>query len=594
MPAPTIFENWTWSLPLPGKFSGIKPLQSDVCSVHNPQKGGVTRATLHAPILSAILAYMKLEDSGGSTKDNLGALGTQNKGEIIIAEYPGKDDGIQGVVYNRTTGKFQASLYPIGTPDSSERYDFSESGETGEALFFALLPIAAAEEEFMEYYKLLKAELVSTKPDLENLRKYGAILCDNMYRRIRNAENLGADGIPVVLSRTGNIPEITSGRLKRGDFIPDNPLLGIYKILNTGTRSAKARIKREDFSNKFSLSERHFSEAEMLTIPELAEWYIIPHEVEMLCSHAKGTTESYSPMRNFLLRGPAGAGKTEAAKAMASGFGLPYRHLTCSSDTEIVDLLGQMLPVTDHDDVAMEYPDLPTFQDIEMDPGTAYCKLTGNYKDASQEEVYQELVQAIQRRLGKAGGNAFRFVDSPLVEALEKGYLIEIQEPSCISKPGVLVGLNALLDNCRSMVLPTGKIIRRHPDSIVVITTNVDYAGCREMNQSFLSRLNLKVDVKEPDEKSLVERAMKVTKCSQRPVVEKMVKCIKKIAEKCRQDMITDGSCGTRELINWVLSYMVTNDELVAADYTVVPSATADSEAQAEIISACLQPMFGV
>ena len=36
-------------------------------------------------------------------------------------------------------------------------------------------------------------------------------------------------------------------------------------------------------------------------------------------------------MRNFLLRGPAGTGKTEAAKAIAAGLGtsLPVLYLLC-------------------------------------------------------------------------------------------------------------------------------------------------------------------------------------------------------------------------------------------------------------------------
>ena len=44
--------------------------------------------------------------------------------------------------------------------------------------------------------------------------------------------------------------------------------------------------------------------------------------------------------------GPAGTGKTEAAKAIAAGLGLPYLFYTCSANTEIFDLLGQMLPDT--------------------------------------------------------------------------------------------------------------------------------------------------------------------------------------------------------------------------------------------------------
>lgn len=51
-------------------------------------------------------------------------------------------------------------------------------------------------------------------------------------------------------------------------------------------------------------------------------------------------------MRNFLLRGPAGTGKTEGARAIAAGLNLPYMKYTCSAGTEIFDLVGQVFPDT--------------------------------------------------------------------------------------------------------------------------------------------------------------------------------------------------------------------------------------------------------
>ena len=43
-----------------------------------------------------------------------------------------------------------------------------------------------------------------------------------------------------------------------------------------------------------------------VSVPTLAEWYIIPPEIKRICEHAKLTTDTTQPMRNFLLRGPAG------------------------------------------------------------------------------------------------------------------------------------------------------------------------------------------------------------------------------------------------------------------------------------------------
>ncbi len=63
----------------------------------------------------------------------------------------------------------------------------------------------------------------------------------------------------------------------------------------------------------------------------LQNWYVIPREVEQVCRHIAQTTGSQNPMRNIMFRGPAGTGKTEGAKAIAAGLGIPYTFLTCST-----------------------------------------------------------------------------------------------------------------------------------------------------------------------------------------------------------------------------------------------------------------------
>lgn len=78
-----------------------------------------------------------------------------------------------------------------------------------------------------------------------------------------------------------------------------------------------------------------------------------------------------------------------------------------------------------------------------------------------------------------SGGQSFTYVETDFIKALKNGYVIEIQEPTTIMQPGVMVGLNSLLEQEGSITLPTGEIINRHPDAVVVVTTNVSYEGCR-------------------------------------------------------------------------------------------------------------------
>ena len=177
---------------------------------------------------------------------------------------------------------------------------------------------------------------------------------------------------------------------------------------------------------------------------------------------------------------------------------------------------------------------------------------------------------------------------------MRNGYVIEVQEPTVISNPGVLVGLNSLLDTCGAITLPTGERVTRHPDTVVVITTNVSYEGCRALNQSILSRMDFILDMEEPDQRTVVKRVLGITGCKDKDAVKQMAKIIQSIQETCRKNMIDDGCCGVRELISWVQSYMVCGDISEAARYTILPSVSADPENREMIQTSCLDPVLGV
>lgn len=596
-----LFENWTWQRHLPEPFddSTVQKKRTDVSSMYNQMR--TKEATLHSSTLSAIGAYMELDLAAASGATALGALGTQNN-SMTIAEYPSHTGETHAVVFNHGTGKFSAGRYtnPSSTPQS---YTLKEDGNSGAALIFALIPTAMNDTEFAgEYGKLLQCKK-DGYPDLEEASKTAAVLCDNLYRRIENADNLSQAGIKTNIPKIGNIPSFTTLNLNKGAYSPTTTLFGDFQILKPGMAPAapSAATRNEDLIGKYSLSGRQLSAADKRMIPEILSWYVIPQEVVRVCQHAKLTTDTDQPMRNFMLRGPSGTGKTEGAKAIAAGLGLPYVFITCSANTEIMDFLGQILPDMKIERLKQLAGDIsyPTFEDIRMDPPTAYYKLTGEYnEDVTEDEVYEKLIEvaasksSLEEQPEKETKQGFKYVDTPLVNAIRYGYCCEIQEPSIIANPGVLVGLNSLLDRCNSILLPTGERIERHPDTVIIVTTNNDYNGCKDMNQSVISRMNLVMDIDEPDVETLVKRVVGITGCADVAAVRRMAEAVKEIAERCRETMITDGCCGVRELIAWVQSFMICGNEMEAAQYTVLSSVSADPENRAEILTTCLEPKF--
>ena len=594
-----LFESWTFRLQLPAPFddpqyAGAKNHSFSQYNISSTAQ----KSTLHAPSLRALLAFVKLVSASekGQSTDGLGAIGHQGS-TFRISEYHSANK-TDCVVFNPVTGKFNAAQVDDGT-DTLKPYTVGPSNGSGTGLLFCLMPILHQDEEFQRNFQEFLTHYDSGWTDMDGAFNCALILCDNMYRRIESSKTLGSDGVKISIPTTGNISAITQMSMDSGNYAPTGATYGEFTIMQmSGTPTARAAsFKREDFVGKYALSMRTLTDREKAMVPTLPDWYIIPKEVVRVCEHAKITTTSSQPMRNFLFRGDAGTGKTMGAQAIAAGLNLPYTLMTCSANTEITDLVGQFIPDTSGFQSEQQYEgELPKISDIIMHPPSVYKMLTGVYdEEKTEDDVLQKLIEIAVGNLvekEETPGQRIRYVDTPLVEAIRYGYVCELQEPSCIANPGVLVGLNSLLDNCQVITLPTGERVKRHPDTVIVVTTNSDYSGCRDMNQSVISRMDLIYDMEAPDLNTMVKRVMNVTGFTDEQEATKMAIVVRDIAERCRQTMITDGSCGMREFKSWVLSTMVTKDPYESALSTIISSASADPDNRAELISSCLETQY--
>ena len=589
-----LFESWTFRLQLPAPFddpqyAGAKNHSFSQYNISSTAQ----KSTLHAPSLRALLAFVKLVSASekGQSTEGLGAIGHQGS-TFRISEYHSANK-TDCVVFNPVTGKFNAAQVEDGT-DTLKPYTVGPSNGSGTGLLFCLMPILYEDEEFQRNFQELLSHYDSGWADMD-----GAFNCALILRRIESSKTLGSDGVKISIPTTGNISAITQMSMDSGNYAPTGATYGEFTIMQmSGTPTARAAsFKREDFVGKYALSMRTLTDREKAMVPTLPDWYIIPKEVVRVCEHAKITTTSSQPMRNFLFRGDAGTGKTMGAQAIAAGLNLPYTLMTCSANTEITDLVGQFIPDTNGFQGEQQYEgELPKISDIIMHPPSVYKMLTGVYdEEKTEDDVLQKLIEIAVGNLvekEETPGQRIRYVDTPLVEAIRYGYVCELQEPSCIANPGVLVGLNSLLDNCQVITLPTGERVKRHPDTVIVVTTNSDYSGCRDMNQSVISRMDLIYDMEAPDLNTMVKRVMNVTGFTDEQEATKMAIVVRDIAERCRQTMITDGSCGMREFKSWVLSTMVTKDPYESALSTIISSASADPDNRAELISSCLETQY--
>ena len=594
-----LFESWSFKLSIPAPFDDPKysGAQNHGQSQYN-YAGSVQKATLHAPTTRALLAYAKLANAAeaGTYTEDLGVVGHQGS-SYRIAEYCSANKR-DCVVFSTSTGKFIAGQFENGDP-TPKAYTVGAGQASGSALLFCLMPVFETDTEFQHEFEEFREAMKNNWPDMDSAFENALRLCDNIYRRVENANSLNMAGVKISVPTTGNITSLSQLAIDSGSYAPTGAVYGEFTILTPGAgfSSAATVYNHTDFVGKYTLSQRTLTSREENMVPKLPDWYIIPREVVRVCEHAKLTTPTSQPMRNFLFRGEAGTGKTMGAQAIAAGLHLPYTLMTCSANTEISDLIGQFIPDSGSDiGVNSNLGELPKISDIIMHPPSVYQALTGVYDDdKTEDDVLEKLIEIAVGRLAvkeEKHGQRIRYVDTPLIEAIRYGYVCELQEPSCIANPGVLVGLNSLLDNCQTITLPTGERVKRHPDTVIVVTTNSDYAGCKDVNQSVISRMDLIYDIGAPDLATMVKRVMNVTGCTDEQEVTKMAGVVRDMAERCRQTMITDGSCGMRELKAWVLSTMITKDPYESALTTVIASASADPDNRADLISTCLEKQF--
>ena len=604
-----MFPSWTWQMCLmPTVFAGMKQRSSTKKSQYSGL-GQNNIATLHGPTLAAVMAYMSLDTSIYPNNTAMGGFGSQSD-QFYMGEYPyWEDNAIHVVMFNVSKGEFNAAVFDengdqsdytllqvLSDPDDENEVKHANSS-SGSALFFSLMKLAMQDKEFSDAYAELAQQLASGFSDKEVVRKCALVLCDNLYRRIELHDKIPDGlGIPVKINSNGKIARMAKQKLQDGIFTPSSILYGTFQHLTPKKNGSGKVILLKDYIGTRKMSERKLEPGELKRLPNLPPNYVIPYKIDKICQHIEMTTTMPVPFRNILLRGNSGSGKSIGAKQIALAFGLPYLYLLCDPDFEKLDFVGGFIPKICRDEVST--PGIPTYDHIRLDPPSAWLTLTGeNNPTVTATEVYARLLEVLEEQTASnaAGqGSNFDYNDTEFVEAIRNGYVVEIAELSAIMREGVAVGgLNDIMDDqLNKMRLPTGETLERHRDTIIVATANIGYYGTTNINQSVISRFHMVVDMDEPEEDELVQRAVSNTGCADIATLKRMAKVVKSMQKRCLSDNISDGACGTREYVNWVTSYMVCGDALEAAEDTIIAKSTASRRNQENLKQYCLYPHF--
>ena len=310
----------------------------------------------------------------------------------------------------------------------------------------------------------------------------------------------------------------------------------------------------------FSLTEnRTFSRLEKQMIWKKPKSHRTSAEEWRIASEIKGNWQDPEmKVSNVLLEGDAGSGKTQLAKALSADLQLPYTKVTCFADMDKPDVFGALLPVVDSN----KEQDQELLEAIyQTDTLEAVLTLIQNHYGIdpfSAKEKLAELVQRIEADYPDA--IHYSYYPSEIVRAIEKGYLLEIQEPTVIRDASVLVALNSALEPNGMLNLPTG-IIRRHPDCVIVITTNRNYQGNRPLNESLRDRMQHAEKMDLPALEVMAERAMAKTMIQNQELLMKMAEIIRLLDETAKANAIK-GVAGMRSYFYWANTYKQGQDLL--------------------------------
>lgn len=520
----------------------------------------------------------------------------------------------------RTTTQVNAPVEPIMFTSPTDKKEVYKCPT--EYILATLHDVIGCDPEFQTTHDLMRAMLANFVAkghpyDQELLNTYAARLTDNLYYRMGMKDSLAPSSLRYLLETDSPMAyEFNSFSREFLDSLEVNTVIcGSFQILRGSAGTAKPDVRNHSDSvleakewfkahkGKYTLNpSRVLTDDEKRLVPVFDENVTPNKKIAQLAK----VIHSVPDARELEFYGPAGGGKSVGAKMLAFMLGVPYRVFTCSPGLDESDLFGHYTPCTDPEktrnlsasttkkcrdlrgdplsiyNVATKILRFPDLKAMKANPRSVYEAITGQRlpenKNVPAEDVmltwfqlaaeeYASIVSECQNK----GGKSLVFVKSQIVKALENGDLVEIQEQNALS-PGALLGFNDLRDrNSSGYQLPNGENLKRNPNAIIVMTSNVEYEGCRPMNSSVVSRSNLSVSFPALTTEEMVARAKAVTGFADDIMLAQMAEFIKEAKNIMTRNAINDASdIGMRELINWCRATQALGNAYHACEITVI------------------------
>lgn len=521
----------------------------------------------------------------------------RNDGETsyLLSEF--LDEGKNKIVataYAPDSGRFYScNRSPKGKNVAGARLINGEESDGVEVWLSLLLAISQKDNIGGDFLNDLGSTGEKMYKLLEDVLQKKSAVPDSVYALQQYMWNCIEDArLPLLFNTTqskGN--DITINQLDEGMYLPTTIVInGDFKIFKEDTNKKKADNK---------LVKELIGDISYITIEDEEEKSLIPDNGDLLVT--KELTELIDAItkghqRVFILRGDAGTGKSTVVQNLATALQMPYRFLNCSYDTDEAKLLSNMIPNMDSDKEYLTEEEARNIcLGLQFDIAGTVEAVTGEAvdEDISEGVALKKIVDALCNKK-VANEKDFKLVRSQLVDGAVKPSVVEILEPTLIGNAGVLPSVNSLFDDTQKTTLVDGTTIDLNPNSIFVFTTNMDYKGCKDLNESIMSRAKKIIDFDNLSEEEMVNRVLS-RETTKTLIKENNVNLIeaRRMAMLMAQtitlltaymtEYITGGVCGYREYENWFHTYLYTKNPREAAKSTVISHISFDKETKDDL-----------
>jgi len=418
-------------------------------------------------------------------------------------------------------------------------------------------------------------------------------------------------------SKLGNITEIDVGKIDSDMFLPlktadiptgkyrgnsafltltglPKPVIDRSKAIERPKEVVKPKKKSlttvgdyiED--GRFIIASE-LSADEKLEVPKDMNDLIPSKQALEVLQEIKSSYDDGTQCHNILIYGPSGTGKSTMARYIAAMTGLPYRNINLHGEKGADGLYQQLFPTgttVSKEEYMAKVASFPDAFDVELDPVSAYEKLTGERNEKATSTDVFEMEEKIRYDM-LVHTNDYMYCDTSILKTVKNGGIIEIMEANA-AKAGTLKAFNELLDDTNLVHLETGEIVKRHPNCIIIFTMNIGdgYEGVNQLSVDFSSRMDITQYIDVPDDDTLLERVKFKIGYTDDDTIKKCIKVYHQMRRVLEEGTTYADRCSDRQLYSWIRTIKHTGKPYEAAIMTILNGSSYEKDVREELKSA--------